>query len=434
MSLAACQVHPTLNSPHTPIHIRFSLILPYSCTMADSDDSRPLLPESISEWRKHVEQARFKSTSLHTAEKLHSASTIQEEQYFQFHVIRVEKKPSQFDWDKAGLAEWKDQAKHLLENYRSWHRYCEYLKSDKIPESTFALVRFHQRQAARVRSEEMSTSASASPPKYNMRERKNPTTYADMVEQTGRLTISYDPFLTPVRQTGKAQPVHEESEDDSPLVGKGKATKRQFIDTPSSLKSSGDPELRKFIFPATIDEQIVNTALLSLLSALIIHFDLPLEWTLHRVPLVADFATASFEARTDGYLEATQKTKEGKAIRALVEVKAVLRDKKKKDICMQEAAQTVAWIKKLPDIGGHLNMKGRRIHVCQDRHEIYIIYAEYDNEYLEYLGGEEKPDAFMTLYEFGPWDTEDLEHMVHLAPILVSIALRANADLKAYNA
>jgi hypothetical protein len=46
-------------------------------------------------------------------------------------------------------------------------------------------------------------------------------------------------------------------------------------------------------------------------------------------------------------------------IRALVEVKAVLRDKKKNQIRMQEAAQMVAWVRSYPDRDGRLNHIGR---------------------------------------------------------------------------
>ncbi|KAL4966500.1 uncharacterized protein BDV14DRAFT_171191 [Aspergillus stella-maris] len=399
--------------------------------MADSSNPKSVLPSSISEWRTLVQEAGFKSTSLHAAKKLHSGSNVDEEQYLRFQVIRSVKKIHKFDWEHAGLAEWKDEAKELLAGYRSWHRYCEHLHFNKVPESSFALVHLHQRQAARVKTDVMSTSVTATPPNYNLRQRNPNISYAEVVKQTGRLSLDNDPFTTPTRQMGTARPDDEETEDESPLFGKAKAHRRQFVDTPSSLKSPGDPEVRKIIYPATIDEQIVNAALLDLLCALIMHFNLPFEWTLHRVPLLADFATASYTARTDGYLVATEDKREGKRIRALVEVKAVLRDKQEKDIAMQEAAQMVAWITNHPDIGGYLNKKGRRIHVCQDRHEIYLVYAEYDDDYLKYLGGEEKPDAFMKLHQFGGWDTGDLESMVHLAPILVAIALRAAADLKA---
>lgn len=65
---------------------------------------------------------------------------------------------------------------------------------------------------------------------------------------------------------------------------------------PPSLSSPGDPELRLKIYPPIEDEQTVNTALLSFISALIAHAGLPLQWSLHRVPLKAYFTDTRYEA------------------------------------------------------------------------------------------------------------------------------------------
>ncbi|KAL4915389.1 hypothetical protein BDW62DRAFT_203697 [Aspergillus aurantiobrunneus] len=43
--------------------------------------------------------------------------------------------------------------------------------------------------------------------------------------------------------------------------------------------------------------------------------------------------------------------------------------------------------------------------------------------------GKDETDAFMTMREYGPWDTQKVSDMEHLAPILVAIALRAKADV-----
>ncbi|KAL2821905.1 hypothetical protein BJX63DRAFT_427266 [Aspergillus granulosus] len=64
-------------------------------------------------------------------------------------------------------------------------------------------------------------------------------------------------------------------------------------------------------------------------TALIIHSKLSVQWTLHRVLLHADFKTATYEVCTDGYLESIEESEEDKKIRVLVEVKAVMRDKKR---------------------------------------------------------------------------------------------------------
>ncbi|RJE26822.1 hypothetical protein PHISCL_00847 [Aspergillus sclerotialis] len=116
----------------------------------------------------------------------------------------------------------------------------------------------------------------------------------------------------------------EEEEEDMPLKS----------DTP------GPRELWHLIHPPTKDEQIVNTALINFLTALILHHPFSSRWYLHRIPFKVDVKDASFEARTDGYLEDRATGK----VRALVEVKAAHREDKRKQICMQEAAQMVGWI------------------------------------------------------------------------------------------
>nr|KMM68379.1 hypothetical protein CPAG_04708 [Coccidioides posadasii RMSCC 3488] len=163
------------------------------------------------------------------------------------------------------------------------------------------------------------------------------------------------------------------------------------------LPDDSDPEeIRNLVNHQTKDEQIVNTALVNFLSALTLHSGLPNHWTLHRKSFKAYFTHASFEARTDGYLEDTKP--DGK-IRALIEVKAVARERKRKAICMQEAAQMVAWIRSYPDRGGCLNLPGRRVHVSQDRHEIYITIAEYNGDYIDYLEKDTSSDVYLTMHE-----------------------------------
>ncbi|PTU19060.1 hypothetical protein P175DRAFT_0549059 [Aspergillus ochraceoroseus IBT 24754] len=89
---------------------------------------------------------------------------------------------------------------------------------------------------------------------------------------------------------------------------------------------------------------------------LIMYFPQASDWTLHRKSFKAEFKQASFEARTDGYLEDGGSSER---VRALIEVKLMLRRKKQNPIRMQEAAQMVAWLKSDPDPTGILNLPGQ---------------------------------------------------------------------------
>lgn len=91
------------------------------------------------------------------------------------------------------------------------------------------------------------------------------------------------------------------------------------------------------MYPPTKDEQIVNTALLVYLNSLTLHFNLPVSWSLHQMALTAEFTNTKFEARTDGYLADSSGD-----IKAIVEVKPMLRQTKEPQIGIQESHQMVA--------------------------------------------------------------------------------------------
>jgi len=92
----------------------------------------------------------------------------------------------------------------------------------------------------------------------------------------------------------------------------------------------------------------VNLALLDFLQPLTMFADLSNEWTIHRRILTAEFKTADFEARTDGYLRDLG----SKEIRAIIEVKAASRARKAKPIIRPESAAMVNWIMNNPTMTG----------------------------------------------------------------------------------
>ena len=59
------------------------------------------------------------------------------------------------------------------------------------------------------------------------------------------------------------------------------------------------------------------------------------------------------------------------------------------------------------------------------------MIAEYTDDYINYLERDSSSDAYMTLHEFGPCDTNELKHMKNVAKILVALTLRAVSDREA---
>jgi len=70
----------------------------------------------------------------------------------------------------------------------------------------------------------------------------------------------------------------------------------------------------------------------------------------------------------------------------------------------------------------------RRLLVAQDSRELYLVVAEYDFAYKNYLRGnspnaEDKP-SFMTMTQLGPWVTNDKAHMRQIGEILLAFTLK----------
>ncbi|KAB8257905.1 hypothetical protein BDV32DRAFT_151882 [Aspergillus pseudonomiae] len=375
--------------------------------MASLDRS---LPERPGVWVQAARREMIENKTIHEID-LSSASSIQEEQYLMLRVLRKSLPYYRLSLAKFGLDEWAKNAASMLEKCRSWTDYLESFSSE-LKEGTFALPRFYQKQVAHIPTDAtFRPNVAVSPPRRSAR-------LKDLA--AGIKKLSFD---VPSEPPNTPRPKSPGEFNDTPTV------ESVAKDTPPWERSYGPQELLDLNYPKTKDEQIVNTALIDFLNAFIIHRRFGSYWTLYRKPFVASFRHGSFEARTDGCLEGGNS--ETLKTYAIVEVKPMLRRKQFARIAMQEAAEMVAWIKAEPDPAGFISSCGSRVLVSQDRHEIYLTFAEYGANYVKYLnntlGQEESPD-FLTLHEFGPWDTCKAGDMKDLGRILLAIALRAETE------
>ncbi|KAL4792664.1 hypothetical protein BDV19DRAFT_368231 [Aspergillus venezuelensis] len=410
------------------------------------------LPDTRSDWRKRVQQCGMTSTaSVHSpGVKFDSASNIKLEQFLRLHVLWVKAQGyRKFDWSVAGLAQWEDRARKRLNSYESWNNYLDALRSKKpLEESTFVLVQQHQQECTVIDTDHMTSKVTVSSP-HALRERnlQHPNMNVTVItKKVHKMNVgdhhtpegsiaegdSDEELLSPTENRKSKGKKLEAGKSDNTPSQDVTALSSPSQDSPASEWGADDPEYASEVFPSTEGEQIVNAALLDFLKALISHTGLPLCWTVLHLALKAHFNTENYNARTDGCLRCTKGVPTDKRVRALVEVKPVLRAKKRNAIRMQEAAQTVAWLKTYPDTGGRLNKPGRRIHISQDRHQIFIIVPQYNNDYVAYLNDpNQDSDAFMTVHEYGPFDIRERSHMKQLGKIVFAVALRAEADLKA---
>lgn len=422
-----------------------------SNTHPKAEEEAPAFPRA---WRSMVERLETGDTTIHSAE-LASASRFGVKQFLLLRVLWRIYQPSQII-HVADMHKWVAQATEMLDGYKSWNKYCDSIGSASTPEGTFAIARYYQREVART-EEKIDPQAFDTP--ISSRTRGG----VKRIDK-GVAGLSLGPPETPT----KKGPAHlastsarsllndnddsdDEYDEDSEILGLEDESSPSTIASPSPIRlvTPITRELANILYPPTKDEQIVNTALIVFLNALTIHFPLSSKWTLHRKPLTAVFKNAEFEARTGGYLDSP-----GGKPRVLIEVKPILRSWHPLRIQIQESAQMVAWIKSDSELAQKTNRmyaipsltaspdkrltKGRRFHVSQDRHLVYVTVARYGQEYLDYLVDgtlpqKEKDDedpSFMNMDQYGPWDTTDEGSMRQLGPILLAITLRAEEESK----
>ncbi|KAJ5804397.1 uncharacterized protein N7518_000700 [Penicillium psychrosexuale] len=368
------------------------------------------LPSNETQWNQWAVTHEVSNSTIHDA-ILTSASTISEKQYLLLQVLWTKNKGQNIDLEHYELEKWKIKADKLLATFKSWTDYRASFQSGPILQGTFALARMYQTRAAVSTDETFQSNVAISPIANRTRSKAGESKMSDLTQRLQQLPYPQ----TPSKSTGTLPDYSDDEETPDTRDG----------DTP--FYSAGPKEIAYLMYPRTKDEQIVNTALVDFLNALSMHFPQASNWTLHRKSFKAVFEHASFEARTDGYLEDTGSGR----VRALIEVKPMLRRKKLNPIRMQESAQMVAWIKSDPDHTGALNLPGHRLHVSQDRHQIFITFAEYADSYIQYLNDmlpEKSPRPFLTMHEFGPWNTTSRRDMEAVGGILLAIALRAYSD------
>jgi hypothetical protein len=66
----------------------------------------------------------------------------------------------------------------------------------------------------------------------------------------------------------------------------------------------------------------------------------------------------------------------------------------------------------------------------QDRHEVYVTFASWHKDYVDYLSKDENkgritPNSHLTMKTFGPFNTKEARHMKDLAIFVVAFTLVA---------
>ncbi|KAB8213050.1 hypothetical protein BDV33DRAFT_197125 [Aspergillus novoparasiticus] len=194
-------------------------------------------------------------------------------------------------------------------------------------------------------------------------------------------------------------------------------------------------------FPPVSDETLVNAFIISLAAA--VTFSTPgvkALWSLERKGYTVGIGndTKIFTARTDGHLSLQHQTYS----KIIVEVKAMTRESLAR-IRMQEVAEMAAWIHAEPDIipEGMSNIPLRDIWfrhmmLCCDRHEVYLVFADYNADYIDYITNatrESSCQSFLVMNEFGPWNITVPVDIEKIASVLLAVMLQFSKEQSLYD-
>lgn len=429
-----------------------------------------VLPHDFKSWIKLVETLNLQNDSLFTLLKVNSGS---EFTLPQFLMLRVFYKPveeynsleSLFNntKDRAVAADiWKDTGT-FLEQFTDFQEYLKAIEEGRDAKGSFAMTRLYQRRCAELKDEfcpnvdrqkvelpdrrvtrgyaralkQADTSPSLKPDKASA----SGTEIDGLSSQLDGLSVNDTDPKTPKPSSDPSG--HGNPESDSTGAG------RKYMLTP--LPKGGDPmpaaiedQAYKFIE----DEQIVNFALLLLVDTLVIQCkDATGSWSPYRAPFEACDRRGQkiYQAFVDGLY---RKKKEGRKgldpkkeeleANMIIEVKPHSRNKPPTAdtmaVNMQESAQMAAWISKV-NISGQEDEKHtiyRRVLISQNRRQIFVTIAKYDQAYVDYIKGNtvlgeelEGPDGpFLTMERYGPYDITNWEEMRWISHMLLALSIQ----------
>ncbi|KAE8153590.1 hypothetical protein BDV25DRAFT_149138 [Aspergillus avenaceus] len=385
------------------------------------------LPVDLRAWQTAVENYDLIGKTVHTAQ-LASGSKMT---YAQFLLLRILWKTHlgmRLFRPPPVLEPYLVQADKLLAGSQSWKKYCSSIEEGQIPGGSFAIARYYQVKAANNKEHMRPDSFDTPVSKHHTRG----NTRRKLEEEFRKVQINITPSKRPTIVSRTPEQKEHDGDDDGDndsviLEGSDVSEESEVPSIPVTPAALVPEELHQLMFPPTRDEQIVNTALVVFLNSLTIHFDAitRCDWTLHRKAFVAQFEAAQYEARTDGYLDDGKENPWG-----IIEVKPITRALfRQSRFQIQEGCQMSGWIKEDTDAP----LDKLRCHISQNRHEIFITIAEYDSGYVSYLrkkpaAGE--PPSFLTMHQYGPWNTQDAGHMKKLGPILLALTLYAESEVK----
>ena len=314
------------------------------------------LPSTEGEWHDALEAADLSLLSIHDHPDTVSASGISNSQFMRLQVIWNEDKPNGV-FRKLISDDSYASAKSALER-QYWREYIASVKKYGInlPDGAFptevgcmSLVQYYQLQCLNAKATERFVDK-VSPIKTRsmILKLKGPK---ETSPSRGSRSKTKQKELEKDKEKKDISPIMDDlrisDSESSTSSEQGETTEFDIgyndFDTPAN---------NPILYPATEDEQIVNTALLLYLTSLVMYSPIRLSWTLHRKAFFLRHSRDIkfknvYQAQVDGYLRS--KDKQNSNPKIIVEVKPFIRSDHLQKIQMQESAQMAAWISNFPD-------------------------------------------------------------------------------------
>lgn len=309
------------------------------------------LPSTKENWVKATRQAGIHNQTIHTFTPMRSASKITREQYLLLRVLWPPLKPiNHFDPEKFDLGKSYKDASRFLDQFSPFLHYLEsvenarpiapFQSNDTMDLGIFDLPRHYQLEVENTDESNISQKVVVTPTSSHAQTPASRAPRASPIalhtRKKGRQLDTLTSCLSPPSALARIS-----EQDLDVMIDTGKNPKAIIHSTSSLSPMSPAGSADSAMFPPTVGEQIVNNALVLFLQALTMKIPkIKSMWTPYPLLLKADFMTASFVARTDGYL----KTMENGKVQAILEVKSRIRRKQLEMIQMQESAQMIGWV------------------------------------------------------------------------------------------
>ncbi|KAM5443650.1 hypothetical protein MferCBS31731_001424 [Microsporum ferrugineum] len=424
--------------------------------MSDSGDVIKF-PITDKGWMVRAKMNKLENASIHH-KACASASKISEEQYLLLRSFWVEAGPAKKDPTIWGIKEIQEAA-HWLGNEDDWKKYLDNLdnpsKATPVPRlGSFSYVSLARDQVTRLpeeySEEEEDKNVSFSPISSRLRS-SDPKQAPDGEDRPD------SPAEDAARRMGISQtPPNMSSDEDTDSVyfkkgdsskgGSGGDLSKRFeginlgaesVDRATGKSPVGSlfemtPNSSRKVFPKVEDEQIVNGFLIAFLATICMHNpNIKLEWSpvrkafkFGKVDIQASGRkTFLFEARTDGHLSQPSMKNTNVRSAMIVEVKPTFRGYSNR-VIYQATAQMAAWVYEEPD-KPESKQPYRRAMVLQERHQIRLVIAKYDQKYIDYLHDKTVTDvSLLEMHEFGMWDIRVKPEMEEFGVILLALVLQ----------